>query len=357
MKCNNKFINYSNRSGACIGFNYAIDWVKDLVKEWYDLALIKECIAPPGSNRTNHRQDQAVFTLLYYQYQQIYGFNIVNEEFGYSIHNDAERIEEFNITLQQANELIEKSSRQVTCKVTFHCYWNGSLNEKHYYSIRSCKLFNKHNRIILWLESNIPNKWNELIAPYVEFKTFDLIEQHKGTFLENSKYYMNRKLSYYSDVVRYTLLYRYGGCWFDLDIYFLRSFDPLFEHYKNDITVYRWEYSNHPNGAIFICLQPENEKLKSIIEFIINRNLGWGFEEAQLTDDLNLGFNVLPCSWFDAGWLENPDKIKFNDFFTATKKTITFDNFFKGAFCYHWHNMWNKPIEKNSQMDQLNQII
>ena len=48
MKCNNKFINYSNRSGACIGFNYAIDWVKDIVKEWYNLALIKECIAPPG---------------------------------------------------------------------------------------------------------------------------------------------------------------------------------------------------------------------------------------------------------------------------------------------------------------------
>lgn len=47
--------------------------------------------------------------------------------------------------------------------VTFHCYWNGQLNEKHLYSILSCYYFNVYNnkhKIILWLENNTPNQYN-----------------------------------------------------------------------------------------------------------------------------------------------------------------------------------------------------
>ena len=46
----------------------------NFVKEWKDLALIKECIFPDGSNRNNHRQDQAVLCILYYKYFQKYKF-------------------------------------------------------------------------------------------------------------------------------------------------------------------------------------------------------------------------------------------------------------------------------------------
>jgi len=37
-----------------------------LIKEWAEYSQIEECIAPIGSNRFNHRQDQAVLTLLIY---------------------------------------------------------------------------------------------------------------------------------------------------------------------------------------------------------------------------------------------------------------------------------------------------
>ena len=77
-----------NRNGACIALNYNTDWIKDLVREFKTLALIKECIAPEGSSRDNHRQDQAVFTLLYYKYQEKFSFKNYDYYYAYSVHND-----------------------------------------------------------------------------------------------------------------------------------------------------------------------------------------------------------------------------------------------------------------------------
>ena len=98
----------------------------------------------------------------------------------------------------------------------------------------------------------------------------------------------NRELSFYSDVVRYLLLHNYGGTWFDLDCFILRSFDPIFSNFENEICVYQWENQNYPNGAIFVSLEPRSEKMRKNIEFIIQRNRGWGFQEAGLTYDLPL---------------------------------------------------------------------
>jgi hypothetical protein len=96
--------------------------------------------------------------------------------------------------------------------------------------------------------------------------------------------------------------------------------------------------------------------MKKNIEFIINRNLGWGFQEAQLTYDTPIDMLVLPCSWFDPDWLHNPYPIKGN-IFNETNKSYDFENFFKGSFCYHWHNKWNHPVHPSSIIKQLVTII
>jgi hypothetical protein len=86
-KCN-------SRNGACIGFNYNTDYVKTFVEEYRNYALIKECIAPEGSSRVNHRQDQSVFSIMFYKYYIKYQFDfstLVDEYFtDYNIHNDVD---------------------------------------------------------------------------------------------------------------------------------------------------------------------------------------------------------------------------------------------------------------------------
>lgn len=172
-----------------------------------------------------------------------------------------------------------------------------------------------------------------------------------------NNFYYNKSLSFYSDVVRYLLLYNYGGVWFDLDCFILRNFDPIFSNFENEICVYQWENQYYPNGAIYISLEPNSLKMKKNIEFIIERNRGWGFQEAQLTYDLPLDILVLPCSWFNADWISNPYNIGTDNFFKNTNKQYNFDNFFSGSFCYHWHNKWNNNIDNNSIIIKLVKII
>lgn len=53
-----------NCNGAIIGFKLASPCVAGLIDDWKNCALNKDCIAPYGSNRENHRQDQSVLTIL-----------------------------------------------------------------------------------------------------------------------------------------------------------------------------------------------------------------------------------------------------------------------------------------------------
>lgn len=257
---------------------------------------------------------------------------------------------DYEETIQLAkdiNEIYEKI-------VTFHCYWNGTLNQKHLYSVKSCYHFNSKHKIILWLENNTQNQYNEEIKKYAEIKYFSLEQEiNNAIFIENNNFYYIKTLPFYSDLVRSLLLYNYGGCWFDLDIFFLRSFDPIFFNFENEICVYQWEKENYPNNAIYISIEPKSLKMRDNIKFIINRNRGWGFQEAQLTYDLPLDMMVLPCSWFNGDWISNPYNIGTEKFFEYTDKKYDFTNFFTGAFCYHWHNKWDKHIEQNSIISQL----
>jgi hypothetical protein len=267
-----------------------------------------------------------------------------------------ERTTNFNKTINAAINLKDEYNKSVI----FHCYWNGNLNEKHLYSILSCYYFNVLNnkhKIILWLENNTPNNFNEEISKYCEIRNFSLeFEKNNSEFLKDYNCNFN-DITFYSDFIRVLLLYNYGGCWFDLDCFFLRSFDPLFKNYEDKICIYQWENQNYPNNAIFISLKPKCVKMKDNIEFIINNNKGWGFQQAQLTYNLPLDMLVLPCSWFDGGWIENPYNIGLGDFFKNSSINYNFDNFFKGSFCYHWHNKWNHKIEENSIFMQLVNII
>jgi hypothetical protein len=97
--------------------------------------------------------------------------------------------------------------------------------------------------------------------------------------------------------------------------------------------------------------------MKKIILFFIEKNRGWGFQQSNTTYSDDVDLLVLPCSWFDAGWITTDEQLKMNNFFKHTDKIYNFDNFFNGSFCYHWHNKWNDNIEKMSTAKQLYNLL
>jgi hypothetical protein len=75
-----------NLNGACVAFDYKNTRARELAKAWCECALNRDCIAPAGSNRTNHRQDQAVLSVLAYK------MNLTEKlpefKYGFTTHND-----------------------------------------------------------------------------------------------------------------------------------------------------------------------------------------------------------------------------------------------------------------------------
>lgn len=245
-------------------------------------------------------------------------------------------------------------------EIIFHAYWDGQLAKKHLTSLKSCWYHNVRGRanrkIVVWTApapGSAPNDFTAKMSKYAEIRIFDKVKEQAGTPLEGEKFFINQRPSFYSDVVRYTLLHKYGGVWFDLDIFFMRSLDPLLSLYKSEPVVYEWEEQKYPNGALFICLEAQNSKLTAAIEFIKTRNRGWGFQEADLTYDLPIEFTVLPCGWFDPMWLPNDRGLHFNDFFSIYLSKHTMESLFPGAFCIHWHNQFGKEPHAHSPYAQL----
>lgn len=83
-----QIINLKNRSGGIIGFNNTNKIAQKIIEEWAYLASVKECIAPTGSNRKNHRQDQAVLSFLCNMYICLYNIKMKDYKYGILTHND-----------------------------------------------------------------------------------------------------------------------------------------------------------------------------------------------------------------------------------------------------------------------------
>jgi hypothetical protein len=88
-----RFVDLSraNRNGAVMAFRIDDADVRALVDEYAAACAIREFIAPPGSDRSNHRQDQSVFTLLYYKFFQTHpAFKTRDDVMGLAYHKDVD---------------------------------------------------------------------------------------------------------------------------------------------------------------------------------------------------------------------------------------------------------------------------
>lgn len=75
------------RNAALVGFG-ACPFARELLAEWDRACATEGVIAPPGSHRENHRQDQSVLSILFYRYMDAHGFRDVTGYVGYSIQQD-----------------------------------------------------------------------------------------------------------------------------------------------------------------------------------------------------------------------------------------------------------------------------
>ncbi len=85
----NDVLTLRNRAAALVGFDTRRPEMLDVLERWRSAAIDPDVIAPPGSDRSNHRQDQAVLTVLYYQAQRELGFRVVNERHAVMLHFDS----------------------------------------------------------------------------------------------------------------------------------------------------------------------------------------------------------------------------------------------------------------------------
>lgn len=78
----------ANLNGACVALDPACQAAQDLAKKWFEGALDKSCIAPEGSDSSNHRQDQAMLSVL----GHLTGLAEATEHecLGFLIHQDVE---------------------------------------------------------------------------------------------------------------------------------------------------------------------------------------------------------------------------------------------------------------------------
>jgi hypothetical protein len=78
----------ANLNGACVAFDPASKAASALARKWRDGALNKDCIAPEGADRSNHRHDQALLTVL----AHLDGMAQLTEQglLGFLIHQDVE---------------------------------------------------------------------------------------------------------------------------------------------------------------------------------------------------------------------------------------------------------------------------
>jgi mannosyltransferase OCH1-like enzyme len=90
----------------------------------------------------------------------------------------------------------------------------------------------------------------------------------KDLHIQNLQQFNNCKnFSEKSDILRFEILYMFGGLYIDTDFECLKNIDPLFETYKNKTLIIFTETKNQI-GSAFIAATKNNIQIKKLIDII-----------------------------------------------------------------------------------------
>ncbi len=94
MECPSASLKSNNLASGIVSVLLSNEDALSVIQKWKELSYDQNCIAPVGSDRSNHRQDQAILTVLC----ELAGFNkkgwyrILNPRYNILIHQDVDLI-------------------------------------------------------------------------------------------------------------------------------------------------------------------------------------------------------------------------------------------------------------------------
>lgn len=253
----------------------------------------------------------------------------------------------------------------------FHIY-SEIRNEKELLCIKSyfaTQDYKKH-KLILWSDYDVTD--NELLKPfkqYIDFRIYNPLELSKGTPVEGKDFINQRDNLYYlnSDLLRLLCCHKYGGCWVDMDIVFLRDMSCLL----NDEFLYVWgsdlNFEEQGCCGTVMNLKKGSKLGQLFLEEVqnspmVSNSTCWGKSLFGSVYKNKMKFDILPCAYFNAEWCINykhpglGTEIESQWF---SKPLLNNKHLFTPSFTWHWHNSTHKKdkIVENSKFDKLQKII
>mgnify|MGYP001377350345 FL=1 len=229
----------------------------------------------------------------------------------------------------------------------FHCFWKGPISDLHLMCLESLKETHPNCTVLFWtpnlLEVQGSSSWIKIKrlfkdkislqeVTYEHFKEANipiLFSQYALLTQFQIQDGYKHNLAYASDIIRFVVLYLYGGIWFDMDILFLRNFDSM----KLKRFVSQWGTDPCGNAAIL-----KLEKGHDLIQKLKNYPKPfYPTTSFKLENDIDL--TIIPSTFFDIHWQTPTDLINFktwDEFFQQKELNLP-----KEIYAYHWHNRWD----------------
>lgn len=173
---NNNILNLQQKSAGMLCFDLDNINTRYIINEFYELSKIKECIAPQGSNILNHRQDQSIFTILYYKYTNMK-----------ELENECVCFEYHTFKHQESNEEV-LNGKELSENNTSHLQEKSISNE--FFTLNKCSL----------------NTWKEIIKPIDQLIIHSIDPYDNDYFTLTSIGYNNKFLSLLNnkdDIIKY----------------------------------------------------------------------------------------------------------------------------------------------------------
>jgi len=261
----------------------------------------------------------------------------------------------------------------------FHVY-TEARTEKELLSIKSYLATQnlEKTKLIVWSDYDISEQEN--IQPYkdlVDLRIYDPKELSVGTPLEDVESHLstggdhNHWMS--SGIMRFLVLYKFGGIYFDMDMVLLRDFKPIlgqdFAYQWGSSTDFakerRWEPDCHGPCAAMLGAVKGSEFMKNCMERLMKTPATGGtcYDEDMLGYVYEKNpFTVFPSTFFNTEWLvskmdkKKAQKLEHSQF---DGKLEDSKDLFLEAFAWHWHNSSNKNKEVvcGSKFDLLEKMI